>query len=97
MNPFYTWFLSVWGLVTLTFVVLLIYRSRLTRQETDWIPLTDDAREDKAIKNQSMIEMKTSKLVWPIRALGGLSVLLMVVILAYWIYFGIMGPLPPPS
>ena len=25
MNLFYTWFLSVWGLITLTFVVLLIF------------------------------------------------------------------------
>lgn len=97
MNLFYTWFLSVWGLITLTFVVLLIYRSRLTRQETDWIPLTDDAREESAIKNQSMIEMKTRKLTWPIRALGGLSVLLLFVILAYWVYTGVMTPPAPPS
>jgi hypothetical protein len=97
MNLFYTWFLSVWGLVTLTFVALLIYRSRLTRQETDWIPLTDDAREESAIKNQSIIEMKTHKLTLPIRALGGLSVLLLVVILVYWVYTGVMTPPPPPS
>lgn len=97
MNLFYTWFLSVWGLVTLTFVVLLIYRSRLTRQETDWIPLTDDAREERAIKDQSIIEMKTSKLMWPIRALGGLSAFLLLVILVYWVYTGVMTPPPPPS
>jgi hypothetical protein len=93
----YTWLSSAWGLVTLTLIVLLIYRSRLTKQETDWIPLTDDAREDRAIKSQSIIEMKTRKLTWPIRALSGLSVFLLLVILAYWVYSGIMTPPAPPS
>jgi cyanate permease len=96
MTP-YTWAFSVWGLVTLIFVVLLIYRSRLTRQETDWIPLTDDAREERAIKTQSVIEMKTRKLTWPIRALGGLSVFMLLVILAYWVYMGVMTNPGPPS
>lgn len=95
MTP-YTWGFSVWGLVTLLFVILLIYRSRLTRQETDWIPLTDDAREERAIKSQSIIEMKTRKLTWPIRALGGLSVFLLLAILAYWVYMGVMTPPPAP-
>ncbi len=93
----YTWLSSAWGLVTLTFIVLLIYRSRLTKQETDWIPLTDDAREERAIRTQSLIEMKTRKLTWPIRALGGLSVFLLLVIVAYWVYSGIMTPPAPPS
>jgi Na+/melibiose symporter-like transporter len=96
MNPL-IWMSSVWGLVTLFLVVLLIYKSRLTRQETDWIPLTDDAREERAIKTQSVIEMKTQKLVWPIRTLTTLSVILLFVILAYWIYTGVMTPPPPPS
>jgi Na+/melibiose symporter-like transporter len=94
MTP-YTGMFSVWGVITFVFVVLLIYRSRLTRQETDWIPLTDDAREDRAIKSQSLIEMKTRKLVWPIRALGGLSVALLLVILAYWVYMGVVTPPAP--
>jgi hypothetical protein len=94
MNPYMGLF-SVWGLITLSLVVLLIYKSRLTRQETDWIPLTDDDREDRAIKSQSMIEMKTRKLVWPIRALSALSVVLIFVILAYWIYMGISTPPAP--
>jgi hypothetical protein len=94
MNPYMGLF-SVWGLITLSLVVLLIYKSRLTRQETDWIPLTDDDREDRAIKSQSLIEMKARKLVWPIRALSALSVVLIFVILAYWIYMGISTPPAP--
>lgn len=95
MNPYMGLF-SVWGLVTFTLIVLLIYRSRLTSQETDWIPLTEDEREDRAIQTQTVIEMKARKLVWPIRALSTASVVLLFVILAYWIYTGITTPLPTP-
>jgi hypothetical protein len=91
MNP-YTGLFSAWGLVTATLVVLLVYRSRLTSHESDWIPLTDDAKEDRAIQAQIAIEKKTHKLTWPIRALFTLSILLLVVILGYWIYHGIMTP-----
>lgn len=95
MNPYMGLF-SVWGLVTLTLIVLLIYRSRLTRQETDWIPLTEDEREDRAIQTQTVIEMKARKLVWPIRALSTVSVVLLFVILTYWIYTGMTTPPPTP-
>ena len=94
MNPYMGLF-SVWGLVTVPLVVLLLYRSRLTSQETDWIPLTEDEREDRAIQTQTIIEMKARKLVWPIRALGTLSVVLLFVILGYWIYSGITNPPAP--
>jgi hypothetical protein len=91
----YTGLISVWGLVTATLVALLVYRSLLTRQESDWIPLTDDEREDRAIRSQTMIEMKTRKLTWPIRALGGASTILLLVILFYWVYHGITQPPAP--
>jgi heme/copper-type cytochrome/quinol oxidase subunit 2 len=31
----------VWGVITVAFVALVIYRRSLTKQESDWIPLTD--------------------------------------------------------
>ena len=92
----YTGLFSAWGLVTVGLVLLLIYRSRLTRQESDWIPLTGDEREERAIKTQTMIEMKTRKLILPIRALGGASAVLLLVILVYWIYTGTTTSPPPP-
>ena len=58
----YAWLFSTWGLVTVALIALLVYRSRLTRTEADWIPLTDDAREDRAIQAQTFVEMKTRKL-----------------------------------
>jgi hypothetical protein len=88
---------AVWGTITLAFAILLLYRRSLTKQESDWIPLTDDAREDKAIEEQSIIEMKTNKLTVPIRALGTLSVVLFLVIVGYWLYHAIVTPPPMPQ
>jgi len=95
MNPFVV-LIAAWGLVTIALVVLVIYRSRLESHEADWIPLTDDDREDRAIKEQTIVEMKTGKLTWPIRALGTLSVVLLLVMFGLWLYKGIMTPPPAP-
>jgi len=86
-----------WGLVTIPFIVMLIYRSRLEGQESDWIDLTDDAREEQAIQKQSAIEQKVHKFDTPIRALGTLSVVLLLVIVGLWVYSGITTPPPPPE
>ena len=85
-----------WGLVTVLYVVLAIYRSRITRAETDWIPLSGDAREEKAIEAQKVTEMKSHKLDLPIRTLGILWVVLVVAIGGYWFYHGLTTQ-PPVS
>ena len=69
---------AVWALVTVVLVALLVYRSRLTRQESDWIDLTDDEREERAIQKQTLIEKKAQKLTWPIRGLSALSAALLL-------------------
>lgn len=84
----YTGLFSVWGLVTLALVALWLYRARLTSQESDWIPLTNDAAEDRAIQAQTAMEKRTQKLTWPIRGLFVSSVLLLIVILCFWLYQG---------
>jgi len=88
---------SAWVAVTLTFAILLLYRRSLTKQESDWIPLTDDVKEDKAIQAQTIIEMKTRKLTVPIRALGTLSIVLLLVILGFWMFHSLMTPPPMPQ
>ncbi len=87
----------VWAVITITFAVLLLYRRSLTKQESDWIPLTDDSKEDKAIQAQTIIEMKTNKLTVPIRALGTLSVVMLLVILGFWLYLSITTPPAMPQ
>jgi uncharacterized membrane protein len=88
---------AMWVLVTLTFAILVTYRRRMAKHEADWIPLTDDAREDRAIQEQTVIEMRAQKLARPIWILGTLSIVIFLVTLGYWVYHGVMGPLPPPQ
>ena len=83
---------TVWGVITIAFAVLLLYRRSLTKNESDWIPLTDDSKEDKAIQAQTMIEMKTRKLTVPIRALGTISLLMLLVIVGFWLYHTLYTP-----
>jgi hypothetical protein len=35
------WLFLAWGLVTAPLLCLLVYRSRLEKHESDWIPLTE--------------------------------------------------------
>jgi hypothetical protein len=88
---------SVWGVITIVFVALLLYRRGLVNQESAWIPLTDDAREDKAIQAQTVIEMKTRKLTIPIRVLGTLSLVLLLVIVGFWLFHTLFTPPPMPQ
>jgi Na+/melibiose symporter-like transporter len=85
---------AVWGLVTIVFLALVFYRSRITRKETDWIPLSGDAREEQAIEAQKLTEKKSHKLSFPIHALGTVWVIMLLVIVGFWFYHGIMTPPP---
>jgi len=83
-----------WAVITVLFFVLLLIRRSYTKNEADWIPLTDDAKEESAIKAQTMIELKAKKLTVPIRALGTLSVVLLLVMLGFWLYKSLSTPPP---
>ena len=96
MSPF-TGLIGVWGLITGALIVLYVCRSRLESKETDWIPLTDDAREDKAIQEQQVIEKKAHKFDLPIRVLGVLSLVLLLSIVGYFLYHGVTTQPPPPQ
>jgi len=84
----------VWGLITIFFLALVFYRSRLTKRETDWIPLSDDAKEQQAIEAQKVMETKSSRFNVPIRALGTAWVVMALVIVGFWLYHGITTPPP---
>ena len=86
-----------WVVVTLVFLGLVFYRSRFTKKESDWIPLSDDAKEDQAIEAQKVIEVKSQKLDLPIRVLAAVSVLMLLVVIGFWFYQGIMTPPPLPK
>jgi Na+/melibiose symporter-like transporter len=86
--------IAVWGLITILFLLLLFYRSRISRRETDWIPLSDDAREEKAIEAQKATEAKIRKFALPIRLLGILWVIMLLGVVGFWFYHGLMTPPP---
>ncbi len=88
---------AAWGVITVAFVILLIYRQSLTKNESDWIPLTDDAKEESAIKAQTIVEMKTKKLTIPIRTLGFLSLAMLLVIVGFWVFHTLSTPPPMPQ
>ena len=88
---------STWGIITVTFIILLLYRRSLTKKESDWIPLTDDAKEDSAIQAQTIIEMKTRKLTVPIRTLGTLSILMLLVIVGFVLFHTLFTPPAMPQ
>jgi hypothetical protein len=92
-----TGLIAAWGLVTGALIVLYLCRSRLEKKESDWIPLTDDAREDRAIKEQTVIDEKAHKYDLPIWALGGLSAVLLLLIVGFFLYNGIFTPPSQPD
>ena len=93
MNPLVV-LIAIWVLVTGALFIMYLFRSRLESRETDWIPLTEDAREEKAIAAQETIEKKVHRFDRPIQALGVLSVILLLSIISYWVYQGLSTPPP---
>ena len=96
MSPL-TGLVAAWCLVTGALVVLYIWRSRLESKAADWISLTDDAREDQAIREQTVVERKAHKFDRPIWTLGVLSAVLLVAIIGYFFYSGITTSPPQPE
>jgi hypothetical protein len=84
----------LWGLITVLFLGLVFYRSRFTRKEADWIPLSASGGGEQVIEKQKLIEEKSGKLDRPIRTLGWLWVLMLLVVVGAWFYHGIMNPPP---
>jgi hypothetical protein len=95
MNPIWA-LVAGWVVVTLALVILLVYRARLESKESDWIDLTDDDKEERAIQAQTAIEKRAQRLQRPIRAFGALSALLLLAIVGYWLYSGITTPPAAP-
>jgi hypothetical protein len=71
--------LSVWGLTILVMAIMLLYRSRLTRDEEDQIFLDDSFSHEKA--NQAAIAARVTKVQPLIRGaqiVAGLATLFVV-------------------
>ena len=78
-----TMLLIAWGVITGILIILLIYRSTLSRHEDDQLFLDDSSTNLRIEQEQLQIKMK--KLTPFVRILGGLSGLLIVVVGALWV------------
>jgi uncharacterized membrane protein SpoIIM required for sporulation len=91
MTPM-VWLLVVWGLLTSTLIVLLIYRSTLSMQEDDQLFLG----ESEAHMEKEQVElMKKIERIGPVlKWLGAASGVLILVIAGIEVYSRLNTPLP---
>jgi hypothetical protein len=87
MTPGLEWLLIVWGVVTVVFIILLFYRSTLTRQEADQLFIDESASS--LATNQRELLAKVNKVGPLIKAVGATSGLLILVIAGWAIYIGL--------
>jgi hypothetical protein len=87
MTPGMEWLLIAWGIVTVVFIILLFYRSTLTRQEDDQL-FIDESASSMATKQMELIA-KVNKLGPLIKAVGTASGLMILVIAGWAIYIGL--------
>jgi len=77
----------VWIAITLVWVTLLMYRGMLGRKEEDQVFLTHG--EERLSHEQEMISHKLNKISPYLKWLGVLSLALLLVVGALWIYQGL--------
>ena len=81
MTPGMEWMLIVWGVVTGIFLLLLFYRSMLTRQEDDQL-FIDESSASRATE-QSQLIARVNK-INPLVKLVGATSGLMILAIAGW-------------
>ena len=92
MTPGMEWMLIVWGVVTGIFLLLLFYRSMLTRQEDDQL-FIDEASSSRATE-QSQLIAKVNKINPLVKLVGATSGLMILVIAGWAVYIGLNSVQP---
>jgi hypothetical protein len=88
MSPMVRALLLSWIAITVVWIILLVYRTLLSRREEEEIFL---GRPDQLSPEQQAIMQRLERLTRPIWALGVLSGLLLIAWLGLWIYQGLMS------
>lgn len=92
MTPGMEWLLIAWGVVTGILLILLFYRSTLTRQEDDQL-FIDESSSSRATE-QSQLIAKVNK-INPLVKLVGVTSGLMILAIAGWaVYLGLNSVQP---
>ena len=86
------WLLIAWGVVTGILLILLFYRSTLTRQEDDQL-FIDESSSSKATE-QSQLIAKVNKINPLLKLVGATSGLMILAIAAWAVYLGLNSVQP---
>ena len=81
------WLLIAWGVVTLALIILLFYRSTLTRQEDDQL-FIDESSSSRATEQRELIA-KVNKINPVLKMVGATSCVMMLVIVGWTVYIGL--------
>ena len=92
MTPGMTWLLIAWGIVTGILLLLLFYRSTLTRQEDDQL-FIDETASSMATEQRQLIA-KLNKINPMVKLVGATSGLMMLVIAGWAVYIGLNSAQP---
>ena len=92
MTPGMEWLLIAWGVVTGVLLILLFYRSTLTRQEDDQL-FIDESSSSKATE-QSQLIAKVNKINPLVRLVGATSGLMILAIAGWAVYLGLNSVQP---
>jgi hypothetical protein len=92
MTPGMEWLLIAWGVVTAVLLILLFYRSTLTRQEDDQL-FIDESSSSKATEQMQLIA-KVNKINPLVKLVGAISGLMILVISGWAVYLGLNSVQP---
>jgi hypothetical protein len=92
MTPGMEWLLIVWGVVTGILLILLFYRSTLTRQEDDQL-FIDESSSSRATE-QSQLIAKVNRINPLVKLVGATSGLMILAIAGWAVYLGLNSVQP---
>jgi hypothetical protein len=86
------WLLIVWGVVTGILLILLFYRSTLTRQEDDQL-FIDESSSSRATEQRQLIA-RVNKINPLVKIVGATSCLMILAIAGWAVYIGLNSVQP---
>ena len=92
MTPGLEWLLIAWGIVTGILLILIFYRSTLTRQEDDQL-FIDESSASRATE-QSQLIAKVNKINPLVKLVGATSGLMILAIAGWAVYLGLNSVQP---
>ena len=92
MTPGMEWLLIAWGVVTGVLLILLFYRSTLTRQEDDQL-FIDESSSSRATE-QSQLIARVNKINPLVKMVGATSGLMILAIAGWAVYIGLNSVQP---